>query len=113
MDTAAREITRRDILVVDDEEFNTDYVCIVTGCGSGIGRAVSVAMAANGLSTVGIDFSAEGGAETQAMIDGFCGQFSFVQADLTNDDDVEKSVAQAIKHGKPKYLANVAGLQHH
>ena len=55
MDISEPEIKREDILVLEDDHFNTNNVCIVTGSGTGIGRATAVAAAANKLMTVGLD----------------------------------------------------------
>jgi hypothetical protein len=58
MDIREPEIDREDILILNDDHFNTDNVCIVTGSGTGIGRATAIAAAANNLMTVGLDIFA-------------------------------------------------------
>ena len=55
MDFKEASITRENILILLDNDFNLRNVCIVTGAGSGIGKAMAVAAAANGLMTVGLD----------------------------------------------------------
>ena len=67
MDISEPEIKREDILVLEDDHFNTNNVCIVTGSGTGIGRATAVAAAANKLMTVGLDFNEAEGMKTQKM----------------------------------------------
>ena len=57
-DTREPEIRKSDILIIQDENFNSENVCIVSGAATGIGRAVAVALAANGLMTVGLDINA-------------------------------------------------------
>ena len=47
MDIREPEINHEDILILNDNHFNTDNVCIVTGSGTGIGRATAIAAAAN------------------------------------------------------------------
>ena len=46
MDIKEPAIKKEDILILKDENFNADHVCIVTGAGTGIGRATAVAAAA-------------------------------------------------------------------
>jgi len=105
-------ITREDILKLSDPAFNNRHVCIVTGCGTGIGRATAVAAAANQLVTVGLDINADEGQKTQKMAHDMGGQMIFLETDLARDADLEKAVSEAAKLGTVKYLANIAGLQH-
>lgn len=106
------EIRRDDILVLQDPSFSADNVCIVTGCGTGIGRATSLAAAANNLMTVGLDINATEGKKTQKMARDLGGQMIFIQADLGKDEEIEKAVADAAKLGAVKFLVNIAGIQH-
>ena len=112
MDIREPEIKREDILIVDDDHFTTDNVCIVTGSGTGIGRATAVAAAANKLMTVGLDINEEEGVKTQKLARDMGGQMIFVNTDLCNDADIEHAVAEAAKLGAIKYVANIAGIQH-
>ncbi len=59
------EIRQEDILVVQDEQFQNDNVCIVTGAGREIGRETAIAAAVNGLMAVGLDINEEEGKKTQ------------------------------------------------
>ena len=108
----AAEIKKDDILLLPDPDFNAANVCIVTGATSGIGRAVAVAAAANGLLTVGLGRREEAGLETVDIARKLGGRMVFLQTDLTRDEDVESAVRQAAKLGTIKYLANIAGIQH-
>jgi len=112
MDISEPEIARKDILILSDDNFSASHVCIVTGAGTGIGRATAVAAAANKLMTVGLDFNEEEGKKTQKMARDMGGQMIFVKADLTKDADIENAVSEAAKLGTIKYLANIAGVQH-
>jgi 3-hydroxybutyrate dehydrogenase len=105
-------INQADILKLPDPAFNKGHVCIVTGCGTGIGRATAVAAAANGLTAAGLDINAEEGRKTQQMARDMGGQMVFIETDLARDEEVERAVAEAAKLGTVKYLANIAGLQH-
>lgn len=112
VDTQEPKITREEILFLQDENFNSKNVCVVTGAGTGIGRATAVAAAANNLMTVGLDINAEEGDKTCKMIKEIGGEMVFIKTDLTRDDDLENAVQQAAKLGTIKYLANIAGVQH-
>ena len=112
MDINEPEIKRDDILVLADQHFSTDNVCIVSGAGTGIGRAVAVTAAANKLMTVGLDINDTEGKKTQAMARDMGGQMIFIQTDLTKDKEVIHAVAEAAKLGTIKFLANIAGIQH-
>jgi 3-hydroxybutyrate dehydrogenase len=106
-------VIRRDqILFLDDADFKPEHVCIVTGCGTGIGRATAVAAAANGLTVVGLDINPETAAETRAKAEEMGGRMVFVRTDLTADADIENAVAEAAELGRIRYLANIAGIQH-
>ena len=112
MDIREPEITRKDILILEDDHFNTNNVCIVTGSGTGIGRATAIAAAANNLMTVGLDFNETEGRKTQKLAREMGGQMIFVKTDLCNDADIENAVLEAAKLGSIKFVANIAGIQH-
>lgn len=112
MDITEPTIERDDILILSDNDFNPDSVCVVTGCGTGIGRAVAVASAANNLMVVGLDINEEEGKKTQTLARDAGGQMIFVPTDLTRDQDIENAVGEAARLGTVKFLANIAGIQH-
>jgi len=112
MEIREPEIKREDILILQDEQFNTDNVCIVTGSGTGIGRATAIAAAANNLMTVGLDKNEAEGVKTQKMAREMGGQMIFVKTDLCEDAEVEHAVSEAAKLGNITYVANIAGIQH-
>ena len=106
------QISREDILILPDKQFNPQNVCIVTGAAGGIGRATAIAAAVNNLMVVGLDFNEEEGKRTQKMARDLGGQMIFIKTDLTRDEDMDHAVAEAAKLGTIKYLANIAGIQH-
>jgi len=113
-DLDAPELTRRDLLVLEDPHFTTEDVAIVTGAASGIGRATAVGLAANGLAVVGAAVDEDGLAETANIADGLApaGRFEPVGTDLTDADDVAAMVEAASEVGDVRFAANIAGMQH-
>jgi NAD(P)-dependent dehydrogenase (short-subunit alcohol dehydrogenase family) len=65
---------------------------IVTGGGSGIGRAISLRCAGEGAHVVVADIDAAAGRETIRLIEVEGGQAHFVQADVTRAEDVRRLV---------------------
>ncbi len=112
MEVKEPAIQKEEILILDDASFTRDSVCIVSGAGTGIGRATAVAAAANGLTTVGLDINAEQGHRTREMVKDLGGHMVFIQTDLTQDAHIERAVAEAAKLGAIRYLINIAGIQH-
>ena len=55
------EITKKDLLILEDDDFCKQNVCVVSGCGTGIGRATAIAAAANGLTVAGLDINEKEG----------------------------------------------------
>jgi 3-hydroxybutyrate dehydrogenase len=112
LDISEPVISREQILILSDPNFNCANVCIVTGVASGIGRATAIAAAANKLFTVGLDVDEKGGHETEKLARDMGGQMVFIRTDLTNDENVIRAVGEATKLGQIKYVANIAGVQH-
>jgi 3-hydroxybutyrate dehydrogenase len=112
VDTKEPEIKLEDILLLHDDNFSSNNVCVVTGAATGIGRATAIAAAANKLMTVGLDINEEEGEKTQKRARDMGGQMIFIKTDLTKDEDIENAIQEASKLGKLKYLANIAGIQH-
>ena len=86
-------------------------VAVVTGGGSGIGRASAMALAREGARVVVADINAESAEETAQMIKKAGGESIFVGADVTKAGDVQSMVAKAIKaYGRLDCAHNNAGV---
>lgn len=89
-----------------------DKVALVTGGGSGIGRATCLLFAREGARVVVADFAAEGGAETARQIAAAGGTASFVEADVSRSADVRRMIDVTIEtHGRLDVLFNNAGIE--
>ena len=85
---------------------------IITGGGSGIGRAMSVLFAKQGANVYILDLDEKGVNATIAEI-GENGTATYVKTDVSNADDVKKSVSSiGTKHGSIDILINNAGIAH-
>lgn len=88
-----------------------DKVTLVTGGGSGIGRAISEVLAREGAKVVVVDFNEEFGKETVEQLIQNGSEALFVQADLTKEDQVENMVASTLAHfGRLDCACNNAAL---
>jgi NAD(P)-dependent dehydrogenase (short-subunit alcohol dehydrogenase family) len=84
---------------------------IVTGAGSGIGRATALRLAQEGAHVIGVDVSEPGLEETGGLIADGSLDVELIVVDVTKEDDVARAVAAA--GGRVDILANVAGVMDH
>ena len=88
-----------------------NQVVLVTGGGSGIGRAAALAFAAEGAAVVVAGRSPEPLAQTVKLIDDAGGTASAVTADVTREDDVAAMVETVVgRHGGLHVAFNNAGV---
>ena len=84
---------------------------LVTGGGSGIGRAASLAYANDGARVVVADVNVEGGEETVQLIKETGGEAILVHADVSKPEDTQAMVAQAVEtFGSLDCAFNNAGI---
>ena len=86
-------------------------VALVTGGGSGIGRATALAFAREGAKVIAADVGVAGGEETVRMIKNAGGDATFVKADVTQAAEVEALIARAVAtYGRLDCAHNNAGI---
>ena len=86
-------------------------VALITGGGSGIGRAISTLFAEEGAKVMIADYVAEGGEETVNIIKKSGCEASFVKTDVSKMADVENVVKATVDtYGKLDILINNAGV---
>ena len=87
-------------------------VALVTGGGSGIGRASAVVFAREGAKVVVTDVDEDGGQETIRIIESAGGTARFVRADVSQAAEVAALVEQAVStYGRLDCALNNAGIQ--
>jgi NAD(P)-dependent dehydrogenase (short-subunit alcohol dehydrogenase family) len=89
----------------------TDKVVLVTGAGSGIGKASALRLAAEGGSVFCMDLNAEAVEATVAEIKAAGGEATAQTCDVSNEADVQQGVQACIdRYGSLYAVVNMAGI---
>jgi citronellol/citronellal dehydrogenase len=87
-------------------------ICVVSGAGSGMGRATAIELAALGATVVGCGRREEPLAETVAAIEGAGGKAEYETLDIRDEEAVDKLFDGVVeRHGRLDLLVNNAGGQ--
>ncbi len=106
---ASRELRRADASP-GRPPFDGDLV-VVTGAGSGIGRSVCLAFAANGAQVVAADLNGDSAERTRELISARGGLAHSYQVDVTSPEEMERFAARVRDAlGVPDVVVNNAGI---
>ena len=86
-------------------------VALITGAGTGVGRASMKLFAAEGAKVVGVSRTKSNLDESLTQVEAAGGEGHVVAADLSKPDGAEKAMAEALKtYGRVDILVNSAGV---
>lgn len=87
-------------------------VALITGAGSGIGRATALAFAREGAKVVAADVQPQAAEETVELIKAAQGEGIMVQVDISQAEKVDRLIHQTVeKYGSLDYAFNNAGIE--
>lgn len=92
------------------EQRFADRVAIVTGGGSGLGRAVSHRLASEGATVAVVDLAEDAAEKVAAEIAEQGGNAQAVAADVSSPASASAAIEQAAALGRPQVLVNCAGI---
>jgi 3-oxoacyl-[acyl-carrier protein] reductase len=86
-------------------------MAVVTGAGSGIGRAIALTMAARGAAVAALDIDGAAAHETAVMAGAAGGRVLGLATDVSREDDLDRAVTEAVAHlGPLAIMVNNAGI---
>ncbi|HEY7269441.1 MAG TPA: SDR family NAD(P)-dependent oxidoreductase [Dehalococcoidia bacterium] len=94
-----------------DATRHSDKVAVITGAGSGIGRATALRLASEGANVIGCDVDEAGLSGTAQAVATAGKKMTSLTADITAQADVDRVIEAALSaFGRVDILANVAGI---
>jgi 3-oxoacyl-[acyl-carrier protein] reductase len=89
----------------------SNKVALITGSGSGMGRASAILFSQEGARISIVDVDRKGGEQTVEMVKQKGGDAIFIQADVSKASDVERMIKATLdKYGRLDILLNNAGI---
>ncbi len=89
-----------------------DKVALITGAGSGMGKAAALLFAAEGAAVAAVDIDEAAAVEVAREITGNRGKAFGMRADVSNPADAQRMVEETVKRfGKLNVLYNNAGIE--
>jgi NAD(P)-dependent dehydrogenase (short-subunit alcohol dehydrogenase family) len=89
-----------------------DKVALITGAGSGLGRATALVFAREEAKVVVADLDEKGGKETVNMVKNAGGEATFIKVDVSKAADVEAMVKKTVEtYGKLNCAHNNVGIE--
>lgn len=89
----------------------TQKTALITGSGSGLGRAAALLFAQRGAKVVVSDVNEAGGAETVRQIHQAGGEATFFRCDVSQEAEVEALIRHAVEtYGRLDFAVNNAGI---
>ena len=87
-------------------------IALITGGGSGIGRATAIAFGREGAKVAIADYNREGGEQTARMIKNTGGEAFFIEANVAIAKQAEAMVARTVEtYGRLDCAFNNAGIE--
>lgn len=87
-------------------------VVFVTGASTGIGRATALAFGKSNAQVVVVDVNEDAALQTVEMIKASGGKAQFIKCDVTQNEDIKRSVQETIKtFGRLDFAFNNAGIE--
>jgi NAD(P)-dependent dehydrogenase (short-subunit alcohol dehydrogenase family) len=89
-----------------------DKVAVITGAGSGIGRATALLFSREGAKVAVVDANKDTARETVDLIKRNGGEAIFIKADVSKSGEVQNMMKETLKkYGKLDVLFNNAGIE--
>ena len=87
-------------------------IALITGAGSGIGRAIALRFASHGATIRVLDVNEDAASETSRLVQSKGGQASYHLCDVTKQSEVTAMFSEVARTGRIHILVNNAGISH-